>query len=197
MVKSNILFLVIDAFPADRCYGKNKTSKTPNIDSLIKRGVYFDQAISCADQTHAAFAGIFTALFPFKAGIRTGIWSSYKFQLLAVSYVKILKEYGYHAYATIPKLFSTKQIFPDFEKDEYSYFGYRLYNGLGKRIIEKLESKKMKEPWIYLIHLMDGHKPISYPKEFDGEEYGNDEYDRMISSIFCANIITPTYYWFR
>ena len=44
--KSNILFLVLDGFRGDLCYGKNKTSKTPNIDKLIKNGVYFQNAIS-------------------------------------------------------------------------------------------------------------------------------------------------------
>lgn len=37
-MSSNILFLVIDALRADKFYGKSKTSITPNIDSLIKKG---------------------------------------------------------------------------------------------------------------------------------------------------------------
>ncbi|EIJ66141.1 hypothetical protein BD31_I2198, partial [Candidatus Nitrosopumilus salaria BD31] len=43
-MKPNILFLVIDSMRSDKCYGKNKTSITPNIDSLIKQGIYFSQA---------------------------------------------------------------------------------------------------------------------------------------------------------
>ena len=41
MKKPNIFFLLIDSFRADKFYGKEKTSVTPNLDSLIKEGVYF------------------------------------------------------------------------------------------------------------------------------------------------------------
>jgi len=34
-MKPNILFLTIDAFQARRFFGKNRTAKTPNIDSLL------------------------------------------------------------------------------------------------------------------------------------------------------------------
>ena len=44
-MKSNILFLVIDSFRSDKCYNKNKTSVTPNIDSLIKRSNQIDSEI--------------------------------------------------------------------------------------------------------------------------------------------------------
>jgi len=34
------VFFLIDGLRADQCYGENKSSKTPNIDSLIKKGIY-------------------------------------------------------------------------------------------------------------------------------------------------------------
>ena len=37
----NIIFLLVDGFRADQCFGKDKTSVTPNIDSLIQKGMYF------------------------------------------------------------------------------------------------------------------------------------------------------------
>ena len=43
--KPNILFILVDSLRADKVFGKNKTSQTPNIESLIKNGVYFEQAI--------------------------------------------------------------------------------------------------------------------------------------------------------
>ena len=53
----------------DRCFGKNKTSNTPNIDSLISKGVYFEQTISSSDYTITGYGSIFTGLFPIDAGI--------------------------------------------------------------------------------------------------------------------------------
>ena len=69
-MKSNILFLVIDSFRSDKCYDENKTSITPNIDSLIKQGIFFSQAISSVASTSSSMGSIFTGMFPFKGSIR-------------------------------------------------------------------------------------------------------------------------------
>ncbi len=182
-MKPNILYISIDAMIADRCYGSNKTSKTPNIDSLIKKGTYFKWAFTSSDGTPASFSSIFTGLYPFKAAIRKGRWS-FELNKNVKNYVEVLKENGYHAYGTLPELVVIKEFFSLFENNDmtYPFYGFRLYDGLGQQIIDKLESK-MEEPWFYFVHLMDAHKPIFFPSELDTEEYGEDDYDRMISSI--------------
>ena len=45
-MRPNILFIVFDSLRADKFFGKEKNSSTPNFDKLIKSGVYFKQAIS-------------------------------------------------------------------------------------------------------------------------------------------------------
>jgi len=50
-LKPNVIFLTIDSLRGDKCIGKTKSSKTPNLDKLIDEGVYFSQAISSSDQT--------------------------------------------------------------------------------------------------------------------------------------------------
>ena len=67
----NILFLVFDSFRSDKFFGNNKTSKTPNLDLLLKNGTYFDQAISTADGTFLTMSSIFNGLYPFITGIRS------------------------------------------------------------------------------------------------------------------------------
>ena len=69
MKKPNIFFLTIDSLRSDKCYGKNKSSITPNIDKLINNGVYFTQAISSSDQTGTSLASIFTSMFPINTGL--------------------------------------------------------------------------------------------------------------------------------
>ena len=69
-MKPNILVLMIDSFRADKFFGSNKSSKTPNIDHLIKTGAYFEQEISSADGSPLSWASILTGLNPFKTGIR-------------------------------------------------------------------------------------------------------------------------------
>ena len=66
----NIVFILIDGLRSDRCYGNDRSCKTPNIDSLIKNGIYFDQAISSADGTFLSINSTFNSLFPFVTGVR-------------------------------------------------------------------------------------------------------------------------------
>jgi len=184
LTKPNILFLLIDAFIANRCYGENKSSKTPNIDYLIKNGTYFDEALSSSDDTSMSLASIFSGFYSFKSMERKSKWV-FKFNPDVTNYITILKQNGYHTYAIMPKLKLLEEFITPFENnvETYPYFGYRLFDGLGKKIVNKLESKNMKEPWFYYVHLEDVHKPISFPKEFDNDEFGNDDYDKTISSL--------------
>ncbi len=62
-MQPNIIFFLIDSLRADQCYGNDKSSKTPNLDSLIKNGVYFEQAISSADGTITSLNTIFSSKF--------------------------------------------------------------------------------------------------------------------------------------
>ena len=181
-MKPNILFLVLDALPAKKCYENSSKIKIPNIKKLMKEGVVFKQAISSGDETPVSFASMLTAKFPFKAAIRPSLWS-YKYKQKSENYIKILKKNGYQTYATLPKLTAWKEIFSDLEIEYYSSHSDRLFNGIGEKILKKLDQKEMDEPWFYLVHLMDSHKPIYYPDEFDSDEYGIDEYERMMSFI--------------
>ena len=63
-MKPNIFFVTVDSLRADRCFGENRSAKTPNLDSLIKKGIYFSQAISAADQTGASLSSVFSGIFP-------------------------------------------------------------------------------------------------------------------------------------
>lgn len=180
-LKPNILFLLLDSFRADKCYGNNKTSMTPNIDSLIKNGVYFNQAISSAPSTNAGVSSIFTGEYPFKAIIRNR--NCYTLNPKTINYINILKDYGYHAYAIVRELFTLTGLTRDFGNNVEAYYNDSvLYDGLGQKIIEKLKSSNTKEPWFYYIHLMDLHKPeIGVPEEFNDEKYGSNQYERMLS----------------
>lgn len=181
-MKPNILFIVLDALPARKCYENSSLIKIPNIKKLIKDGVVFKKAISSGDETPVSFASMFTAKFPFRGAIRPSLWT-YKYRRDSNNYIKILKKNGYQAYATIPMLTAWKEIFSDLEIDYYLSHSDRLYNGLGEKILKKINENKINEPWFYLVHLLDSHKPINYPDEFDTDEFGVDEYERMMSYV--------------
>lgn len=178
---SNVLFLIIDSFRADKFYGPTKTSVTSNIDLLIKNGSYFKQAISSADGTIPSCSSIFTAKYPFKTGVRTVHFN--KLNKDVKTYFEVLKEQKYHFYSYLPIVLDKVGLFPDFENDDYFYDSFLgISNGLGDKIITKLHSS-LKEPWFFLVHAMDLHQPIVVPKEFDNVKFGTNYYEKKISNL--------------
>lgn len=181
-MKPNIFFLSIDSLRADKIFGKNKNSYTPNIDSLINSGIYFTHAISTSDATGLSLGSIFTASYPFKTGI-----THFSYDPNIPNYFDLLKKNGYNIYATVPDVSFFLKLTENFtEKDTYVYdkreSWLQLTGGIGNQIIDRLENS-LKEPWIYFIHLMDLHAPFYLPPEFNSEKYGKTRYDRMVSAI--------------
>jgi len=101
MKKHNILFVLVDSLRADKLFGDAKTANTPNIDKLIKNGVYFEQAITCADGTMLSLASMFTGLYPFHTGLDGKSFN--KFSSKTRTYFNDLRKNGYQVFAKIPK----------------------------------------------------------------------------------------------
>lgn len=181
IVKPNILFFTIDSFRADKFYGINKSSITPHIDSLIKNGTYFTQAICSADGTTLSLNSLFSGLYPFEIGTR-----SKKLLLKDNNYIQILKDNGYHVYGFVPDLTSFSSFLMYCENTDNVFNAIQPVEGvsesLGGKIIAKLESK-IQEPWFYYIHLLDLHWPPLVPKEFNSEKFGTSPYEKAVSAI--------------
>jgi len=109
----NILFIVIDSFRADKCYGDSKTSYTPNLDFLIKNGVYFDQTISSVGSTGSSMASVFTGLFPFQTGMSSNSYK--KLNPNITNFISLLKKEGYHTYAASPPVATALGLTNNFE----------------------------------------------------------------------------------
>ena len=65
-MKPNILFFTLDSVRADKFHGNNKTSITPNLDALVKKGSYFTQAVSSTDATILSLSSFFNSSYPFR-----------------------------------------------------------------------------------------------------------------------------------
>jgi len=181
-IKPNILFLLIDSFRADKCYGKEKTSVTPNLDSLIEKGTYFTQAISSAPVTIPAISSIMTGRYPFKAIISGG--NRFKLNSNIPTFISHLKTSDYYTVAVTPKILSLSGLTNDFE-DVIEYPGHDgLYDGVGKIILTVFEEKKLKNPWFFYVHLVDIHGTSrGFPENFNDEKYGMNQYERMVSAM--------------
>ena len=202
-MKPNILFFLLDSVRADKFHGDNKTSITPNLDTLIKKGTYFTQAISSTDATILSLSSFFNSSYPFRINNNR----TWKIIMKENNNLEILKKNGYHIFGTIPGTASMAEMsqYCENEDNEYDAFdktdrstiafpdgtaGQRKYlfedfnNSVGKKIINFLESNTMQEPWFYYIlnHDLHLHK-ITVPKEFDDEKFGKNKYERVISSM--------------
>ena len=180
-MQPNILFIVIDSFRADKFYGNNKSSLTPNMDKLIKNGAYFKQAISSADGTLLSWSSMLTGLHPFKTGIRSEKLN--KINPNIKTFFNILEEQGYNFYGHLPSLSKTIGIFPEF-KNKNCFFDYYLTcsKGLGNKILDMLNSN-LKNPWLIYLHIEDLHFPITVPNNVSDIKYGLTNFDKSVSNL--------------
>lgn len=187
MPKPNVLFILIDGMRVDQFFGNMKTSKTPNIDSLLKNSAYFSQAISSVDGTILALNSIFTGHFPFQTGIRAK-----KLLLKENNFLEILKKNGYHICGLVPNLTSFLPLIEYFENDKNTFYEgpppESLGTSLTKKILNFLESEKSRTPWFYYLHLFDLH-PLREGRipqgieNFNNKIFGSSSYERTVSSI--------------
>ena len=186
-MKPNILFLLIDSFRADKCFGNDKTSLTPNIDNLIKNNVYFTQTICSAPVTCPSVFSIFTSRYPFESIIQDENY--YKLNPDIPTYIDDLIKLGYSPFAITPELISYMGLKKIFKNNVETYnSSSTLYDGLGDRLIKKLTSQNFKAPWIFYFHLLDLHGNAKFqlsngPKKYEDKKYGSNQYERMVSAM--------------
>jgi len=211
-MRPNILFFLIDGLRADQCFGKDKTSYTPNIDSLIQKGTYFSNAFTSVDGTIVSLNTIFSSNFQVGNAAR-----SQKVTLIENNLIDTLKNNGYHIYGTLPNQAFYNSLLEQFEnktdeeikgkngevdpvaaqfmqeKIEESHSEYEknkatFPTGLAQKIIQILESTEKQEPYFCYFHIFDlhplreGKMPIGI-EDFDDEKYGNSTYVKTVSSI--------------
>ena len=182
MQKPNILLIVIDSLRSDKCFGAKKSSITPTIDNLIQNGAYFEQAISSAASTILSIGSLLTGSYPFRIGLGGPAYQ--KFDPKITNLVKILKDNGYTTYATAPSVADDFGLICDFQNPDSSYDNYfSLFSGLGDEILDKIKNKKLKDPWLFYIHVSDLHSPVIVPPRFNDKKYGISQYERMVSAI--------------
>ena len=177
-MKPNILFLIIDSLRADKVSGPDKNSITPTLDFVKENGVLFDHTISSSDGTILSYAGLFSGKQPFKTGMR-----NQRLTRLCdtTSYLEILKKNGYNLYGCVPETTTLLEIIPEFE-DTFETDYANVLTDAGKFVLNKLELG-MKEPWFFLVHVDNMHFPVTEPKGFESEKYGNNNYEKQISAI--------------
>ena len=198
----NIIFFLIDGLRADQCYGKDKTSVTPNLDGLIQKGMYFTNAYSSVDGTILSLKTILHSLYPIKIGNRS------KLTLQKNNLFDILTKNNYEVNGLVPDLKGFSEYVNCFQNTEttYTYWDYmgkmdefllNTSSAITEKITDFLKSGTGKAPWFYYIHLMTLHPLKEYfashkneknslyhgIKDFNSEKYGAGLYERTVSFI--------------
>ena len=200
-MRPNIIFFLIDGLRADQCFGKDKTSFTPNIDSLRKKGTYFSNAFTSVDGTFLSLGSIFQSRYPIEdRNPRNGI------DLQKGNLFDILIKNGYEINGLVPDLKSYTGCASYFENNTKTY-GYWEYidkmdqfmlntsSIITDKIMDFLKSKTSKKSWFYYIHALTLHPikerlknhkgeqiSLNYAiKDYDNEKFGASLYERTIS----------------
>ena len=186
-MRPNILFILVDGLRADQCFGVDKTSHTPFLDSLISSGVYFKNTFATADGTMISLNCILNSKSQFQTGIR-----AQKIILLEDNHLQKLKNSGYYIAGLIPKLTSLKPITDYFQNENHTYDPgpppETLTTGMTEKILLLLNSLKNTSPWFCYLHLFDlhpvrqGQKPLKIG-EFQFEKSGDTLYERTVSLV--------------
>ncbi len=180
--KRNILFFLVDALRADKCWGKNKTARTPNINALREKGVTFTQAISVATTTTPCITSIFTGLYPFEHGVRS--LEGYKLKSSIHTMAEIFQQEGYCTYAEV-----SGPLVPEIRLNRgFDVYNLRdkndtVYSSWGEQLLTKFRNKFFTKPYFIFIHFWTLHRPRHLAQSFDHEEFGKNRYERCLSSL--------------
>ncbi len=190
-MKPNILFIVLDGFRADKCFGENKTSVTPNIDSLIRNGVNFKNTIVSGQSSTPSVSSILTSKYPFECLIQDdGI---FRLNPKIPTHIQKLKENGYKTFGIIQDSLLHIGFEEIFEKEEingYDHEKMKLWSGLGESILKKINFIEENKPWFFYIQLYDlnlliypeNYRKKQGPENFNNLKYGKNKYEQIISA---------------
>jgi arylsulfatase A-like enzyme len=179
--RPNLLFLLIDAFRADRFTGGDRTCATPVLDDLQTRSTVFTNAFSTASTTPICMASIFTGTYPFVHGIRTLPGRPLRHDLPTLA--EAFRERGYHTWAEVTgpldPVTGLNRGFEDYRLRDHTEW---LDTGFGDHLTAKMASD-LPVPWFGFVHLWELHSPRRITPGFDSDRFGRGSYDRAVSSL--------------
>ena len=156
-MKPNVVFLLIDNLRSDQTFGTKKKSCTPNLDTMLNKGVYFENCFSSADGTILSLNCIFNSKFPTSNLHKR----AKKIILSEENLFSVLKNNGYNIFGLVPEMITFQPIAKLFENEEKTYKFVNnfesLDSGLTNKILTVLNLINHKRPSFFYIHLMDLH----------------------------------------
>ena len=167
---------------------KKKTSQTPNIDFLIKKGTLFTTTIPCAPTTIPSISSILVSKFPFESMVKQD--DLFTLNPNIPNYLEKFQKKGYNIYSNNPKLVKYLGL------DNICKCPFNVYENskslnlkLGDDLLDQISTNNLEQPWFYYLHTYDLHEAESLevlklknPK-LHQDEYGGNQYERIVSTI--------------
>lgn len=195
----HVLVISVDTLRYDRLSGNGYSRATsPHIDSLMRRGVTFDQARVPEPLTAPSMVSFFTSLDPHQHGAtRNGIPMRPNLE----SWPKILQERGYKTAAFVGNWTLRNEVsglgehFEDYEevlsrKRWGLFLGEANANDLNEDALDWLEEHLQSDdkdwPFFLWVHYVEPHAPYRFHKEFAsrlGGVRGDDPSDRYDTEV--------------
>jgi arylsulfatase A-like enzyme len=186
----NILFITVDALRSDRMsiYGYERPT-SPNIDALMKQGVWFTQARTVEPLTNPSLASMLTSLYPHEHGsTRNGL----RIRSGLASLPKAMQAGGYRTAAFVgnwtlkDKLSGMGEHFGEYQEvlTRHRWFGllrreadaHDVSATAADWIMEHVQSRRA-QPFLAWVHYIEPHAPYRMWREY-GEQLGLAESDR-------------------
>ena len=181
-MKRNCIFILVDCLRADKCWGGDKSAKTPNLDRLSSSGTTFTQAVATVPVTTPSVASILTGLYPFRHRLRS--LHGNKLNPNVVTLAERLRQSDYHTYADVTgPLMPQVGIDRGFEQYSLRERLNNMYSPWYDGLLAKFRHKEFIEPYFVFLHFFDLHKPRTLAQEYDNSDYGRNRYDRALSSL--------------
>lgn len=190
----NVLLISIDTLRSDylSCYGYRQQT-TPNIDSIAKKGILFENVYSPVPLTLPAHSSMLTGTIPPNHSTHDNM--DYRLGQHNITLAEIFKKNGFATGAVISAFVLDSQFgfdqgfdsFNDkFEEESFSsHISERKGDEATRIAIEWLEKHKEK-PFFYFLHYYDPHSPYEPPEPF-ASRFPNSQYAGEIA--FTDNCI--------
>lgn len=187
--RMNVLLITMDTTRADRlgCYGYTK-GRTPNLDSLARKGVLFENVYCQVPLTLPSHCSIMTGTYPFAHRVHNN--GTYALGPEHETIAKILKARGFKTGAIVASFsvdsrFGLGQGFEIYDDDIQPGQPFKTENS--ERRAERvfalfsvwLESHS-KEQFFAWVHFFDPHSPYQPPSPYK-EEFAANPYDGEIA----------------
>lgn len=165
--RPNILIITVDTLRRDHlgCYG-NSVVKTPNIDSIAKQSVIFDNFFSAANITIPSHVSIFTGTYPF----HHGCYGNEPFEIAKqIPVVPLLLRTKGYITSGIAACFPFRvNWLRNFGQDFNTFYSPEV-ELKASEVTDRFENMVLpirRRPFFYWLHYFDPHIPYRPPAQF-------------------------------